>query len=506
MSKALDFEPQLRRELHFDQPSQQQQLQQQQHMQLQLQQQHQKPSHVFKLLASRSFAEAIAGQMDLARVREETGCNVFMSPWGDTFPGTNDQVVTCMASTPDSLRQGLLAVVKQFELAPDIDQHDDVSLRFIAPKKMSSKIIGRGGENVKALFRSTRVKAFIDVESFGGNGVGADQLVTMFGPIEGMPEAVCIMLEHMQELTDQPWYADWVVRTNQDRIPPPGPSGRSGPGSYGGVPGWEGGGARDSGRSDSGGKGMVVHSKTPAFQGMGLGGGNVGDKGGGAGSTKGGNGFGGDMGVVASSALSNPVDSRGGGCKGTGRGGDTCVGGCIGGMAAGSEGSLGTASGTDSGRRILGPPGGKSGMDVLTHVLQLVPQRVADDPRGFSLRCAVPGRLLDGTLGGDRSGAQDVESATGVRIDIAKKLLEGDHHAMSITGPLFGTVAAYIRMMKRYLETEAVVANLTSSPNSSVAVGQPQVVERLEQQLRAGGQQLQRLQRMSAGVEGGNGL
>merc|ERR1712084_43291 len=110
-------------------------------------------------------------------------------------------------------------------------------------------------------------------------------------------------------------------------------------------------------------------------------------------------------------------------------------------MAAGTEGTLGMASSMGSGGRIPGAPGGKSGMDVLTQVLQMVPQRVAEDPRGFSLRYAVPSRLLDGTLGEDRSGAKEVESATGVRIDVAKKLLEGDHHAVSVTGPLFGTVA-----------------------------------------------------------------
>mmetsp|Transcript_155424 Transcript_155424/g.496943 ORF Transcript_155424/g.496943 Transcript_155424/m.496943 type:complete len:510 (+) Transcript_155424:153-1682(+) len=474
-------------------------------------------ANVFKLLASRPFAEAVAGAsgLNLVKLREETGCSVLMSAWGDTFPGTEDQVITCMGPTHDALRDGVLAVVRQWELAPDFDRGADVSLRFVAPQKMSSMIIGRGGENVKALFRNTRIKAFVDMGTYGGTGQGADQLVTMFGPVEGIPGAVSMMLEHMQELSIQPWYPEWAARLNQERSLPeghvPSPLG-DGKGGSKGMMGKGGCGGCGCGSSDP----FLDPASNPgAFVGVPglpppppppppMGG----------------------KGKVTVPTMSKASGLGKGACSGGG--GPGGFGGSGGGTFGGGAGGRGPIA-TFDGRRSEGGP---SGMEVLSRVLQIVPSNVAEDPRGFSLRFALHGSLIDGIVGHNSQPLQEVESACGVKIDIARKVLDGDHRAMSVTGPLFGNVSAYIRMMKRYLEAEGWPYARSQRPPapppnrsapysggggsraggvSALSVLQPKaappqppqevkpvdVASRLEAQLRESAQQMQRWAEMS---------
>merc|ERR1719253_506922 len=116
---------------------------------------------------------------------------------------------------------------------------------------------------------------------------------------------------------------------------------------------------------------------------------------------------------------------------------------CDGGMA------MGNAMGSSSSGL------GESSFGTLQAALKLIPPQVSEDPRGFSLRCAVPNRLVNGLLGKGGRVAQDVKDLTGARIDIPSNPSDPDNRAMSITGPLYSTVAAYIYMMKQYLEIEA---------------------------------------------------
>merc|ERR1719408_394240 len=117
---------------------------------------------------------------------------------------------------------------------------------------------------------------------------------------------------------------------------------------------------------------------------------------------------------------------------------------------------------------------GETSFEILQSALRMIPAQVSEDPRGFSLRCAVPSRLVQGLIGKDGNVAKEVRDLTGARIDIPNNQNDPDNRAMSITGPLFSTVAAYIYMMKQYLEIEASAAQQESggcSGGNSMAPG-----------------------------------
>merc|ERR1711977_574157 len=122
----------------------------------------------------------------------------------------------------------------------------------------------------------------------------------------------------------------------------------------------------------------------------------------------------------------------------------------MGGMRV-NGGAMGVGNGMGGANGSLG----ESSFEILQSALRMIPPQVSEDPRGFSLRCAVPNRLVQGLLGKGGNVAKEVRDLTGARIDIPNNPSDPDNRAMSITGPLFSTVAAYIYMMKQYLEIEA---------------------------------------------------
>merc|ERR1719296_130570 len=118
------------------------------------------------------------------------------------------------------------------------------------------------------------------------------------------------------------------------------------------------------------------------------------------------------------------------------------MGGC-GGMGGGCGGGMNCAG-------MMGAPGGASGKDILSSVLQMIPDNVASEQRGFSLRCAIHDQHVPSL----QPHLVDIEHTTGVRVQVSKQVSDSAHRAVSITGPLFGVVAAYIRLMRRYLDVE----------------------------------------------------
>merc|ERR1719444_454298 len=147
-----------------------------------------------------------------------------------------------------------------------------------------------------------------------------------------------------------------------------------------------------------------------------------------------------------------------GGAMGVGMGnmgmGNMGMMGGMGGMSVDAGGAMGVGNGMSGANGTMGD----SSMEILQSALQMIPPQVSEDPRGFSLRCAVPNRLVQGLLGKGGVVAKEVRDMTGARIDIPNNPNDPDSRAMSITGPLFSTVAAYIYMMRQYLEIEASAA------------------------------------------------
>lgn len=121
---------------------------------------------------------------------------------------------------------------------------------------------------------------------------------------------------------------------------------------------------------------------------------------------------------------------------------------------AGSAGYMG------GGQTMLGGRGGPTGfnspgIDTMIRVAQGLPPYVVEDSRGFALSCVVPNRLVGGLIGRGGSGTKEVQMMTGTKIGIREIPDDPDNRSLNIAGPLSNTCAAYMLMMKRYLDAEA---------------------------------------------------
>jgi len=121
-------------------------------------------------------------------------------------------------------------------------------------------------------------------------------------------------------------------------------------------------------------------------------------------------------------------------------------------------GSNGVLSSRNSGGSNGGYTGGKAGVDLLTQVAEGLPSYVLEDSRGFALSCVVPNRLVGGIIGRGGSGTKEVQQMTGTKIGIRDIPEDPDNRSMNIAGPLPNACAAYMLMMKRYLDSEAQAA------------------------------------------------
>lgn len=120
--------------------------------------------------------------------------------------------------------------------------------------------------------------------------------------------------------------------------------------------------------------------------------------------------------------------------------------------------STGTSTGGGSylGSSLQMPYGrGNHGVDLMMRVGQSLPPYVMEDSRGFALSCVVPNRLVGGLIGRGGQGTKEVQTQTGTKIGIRDIPGDTENRSMNITGPLPNTCAAYMLMMKRYLDAES---------------------------------------------------
>lgn len=90
----------------------------------------------------------------------------------------------------------------------------------------------------------------------------------------------------------------------------------------------------------------------------------------------------------------------------------------------------------------------------LISVAQSLPEYVMEDSRGFALSCVVPEKLVGGLIGRGGSGTKDISARTNTEIKIRELPGDAENRQLNITGPLASTCAAYMLMMKRYLDAE----------------------------------------------------
>merc|ERR1719330_1273241 len=111
----------------------------------------------------------------------------------------------------------------------------------------------------------------------------------------------------------------------------------------------------------------------------------------------------------------------------------------------GSAGTFGMDASTAS--------SGGQGAEMVIRAVKDLPPDVAADPRGFMLRCALPGHMVGALIGQGGSGTKEVQDFTGTKISIPGTADEATR-IMSIEGPLLNVCAAYMLMMVRYINSE----------------------------------------------------
>merc|ERR1719272_387223 len=84
-----------------------------------------------------------------------------------------------------------------------------------------------------------------------------------------------------------------------------------------------------------------------------------------------------------------------------------------------------------------------------------MPGYVMEDTRGFAMSCVVPNRLVGGLIGRQGANTKEVQSSTGTKIGIREIPGDPENRTLNIAGPLAATCAAYMMMMKRYLDVES---------------------------------------------------
>lgn len=94
------------------------------------------------------------------------------------------------------------------------------------------------------------------------------------------------------------------------------------------------------------------------------------------------------------------------------------------------------------------------GMDTLVQVARETPRIVLEDTRGFAMSCTVPKNLSGGLIGRRGQNVQSVKEKTNADISIRPIPDDPDHVSLNIVGPLPNACAAYMMMMKLYLDAE----------------------------------------------------
>jgi len=101
------------------------------------------------------------------------------------------------------------------------------------------------------------------------------------------------------------------------------------------------------------------------------------------------------------------------------------------------------------------PHANSTGIDTMMRVAQSLPQYVMEDSRGFAMSCIVPNRLVGGLIGRGGQGTKEIQQHTGTKIGIREIPGDPENRTLNIAGPLAQSCAAYMLMMKRYLDAEA---------------------------------------------------
>eukprot|EP00931_Biecheleriopsis_adriatica_P025938 TRINITY_DN15829_c0_g1_i1.p1 TRINITY_DN15829_c0_g1~~TRINITY_DN15829_c0_g1_i1.p1 ORF type:complete len:493 (-),score=122.42 TRINITY_DN15829_c0_g1_i1:119-1597(-) len=222
-----------------------------------------------KMLVSPKEAGTLIGRGGTTQkqITESTGVKLHLSGPQELYPGTQLQELCFKGDSADIVASGVLqAFMKLSEGTGKVFggewevEEGGCRAHFIVPTVAARNIIGKGGESIKALRQASGMKVHVE-EVVLGSGDLAEQVVSLAGPLQSIELALPMILEKVQELATQPWFASWAynVMAAGGGAAPKGKGsdkgkGKSFDGGYGGADSAYGGGKGD-GYNWSAGKG-----------------------------------------------------------------------------------------------------------------------------------------------------------------------------------------------------------------------------------------------------------
>lgn len=139
----------------------------------------------------------------IQKIQSSTGCRVRVSNNGEFFPGTGDRVVL-VTGTPEEVVQGVILVLSElYENAEEIQKNggqpvDVVMLSVLIPDKASGLIIGRGGENIRAMVEESGSKIQLTAKEKQIPGLD-ERVLTCTGNLGQVKKALTLVVSKICE-------------------------------------------------------------------------------------------------------------------------------------------------------------------------------------------------------------------------------------------------------------------------------------------------------------------
>lgn len=153
-------------------------------------------------------------------IGQGTGTKLHLSGRNDFYPGTQLQELSIRGPGMDPVANAFTQVLtKVIEACGRISGDDpDVPeghcrVRVVVPHAAAKAIIGRGGENIKALRAESGLHVHIDEVAIGV-GETSEQVVRLDGEFMAVQVGVPNIMEKVAEFMDQPWFARWSSESN----------------------------------------------------------------------------------------------------------------------------------------------------------------------------------------------------------------------------------------------------------------------------------------------------
>ncbi|CAK9028853.1 unnamed protein product [Durusdinium trenchii] len=171
-----------------------------------------------KMLVTAKEAGLLIGKggMTQKQIAETTGCKLHLSGINEHYPQTSLQELSIKADTSEMVANGVLAVLGKLSeetgkiLGGEWEvEEGGARVHFIVPTQGARNIIGRGGENVKMLREASMMKVHVE-DQIMGLGDAAEQVISLAGPLQNMQIALPMILEKVEELATQPFFANWA--------------------------------------------------------------------------------------------------------------------------------------------------------------------------------------------------------------------------------------------------------------------------------------------------------